>query len=186
MEEQNFKHTIWEYDSIIPPEICDHLIEKYKKYEMTMGIVGSETFDPTIRKVLATKIEKSDWVTSIFHYYGFDANFENFNYKITTVSNPQFLKYEPEMFYKVHSDVSKNKNTESFFRKLTVVLSLSDPLDYTGGEFVVYDGDLTKIKLNQKKGTINVFPSYLTHKVNPIKTGVRYSIVSWILGEPFS
>lgn len=49
--------------------------------------------------------------------------------------------------------------------------------DYEGGEFVMFED--TKIDL--KAGDIVVFPSnYLyPHQVNPVKSGVRYSFVSW-------
>lgn len=50
-----------------------------------------------------------------------------------------------------------------------------------------------KIKLQEitckqflPKGTVIVFPSFVWHKINPIKKGVRYSLVSWIIGYPFT
>jgi len=30
-----------------------------------------------------------------------------------------------------------------------------------------------------------VFPSFMWHRVNKVTKGVRYSLVSWILGYPF-
>ncbi len=49
--------------------------------------------------------------------------------------------------------------------------------DYEGGEFIMF-GDT---QINLKAGDIIVFPSnYLyPHQVNPVKSGVRYSFVSW-------
>ena len=29
------------------------------------------------------------------------------------------------------------------------------------------------------------FPSFLMHRVTPVKQGTRYSLVSWFLGPPF-
>lgn len=183
---ENIKYTVWEYDSVIPGEICDYIINKYSSQELNFALINNGGYDPEIRKVLSLIVERTDWVTSLFHYYGFDANYENFNYKISGVSNPQFLKYEPGMFYKVHSDVSKNRDSDSFYRKLTIVLNLSDSNDYEGGDLVVFSEGLSAKKLNRNRGTISVFSSYLSHKVNPIKSGIRYSMVSWIMGEPFS
>lgn len=180
------RYDLWEYHSAIPKEICEQLIKKYNCNELEHGIISNQKIDLNVRNVKTFTLEKTDWVTSIFHYYGFDANHENFHYRIQGISNVQFLKYEPGMFYKVHSDTSPERTSESFYRKLTIVLSLSEPSDYEGGDFFLYADGLNKIKLNQQQGSIHVFPSYLNHKINPIKKGVRYSMVSWILGEPFS
>jgi len=180
------KHTLWEYNSVIPKDICEQMIKKYDSNSLENGIISNYEVDLSIRNVKTLTLDKSEWITSIFQYYGFDANFENFQYRIEGVSNVQFLKYEPGMFYRVHCDTSPNRNSQSFYRKLTVVLDLSDPSDYEGGTFVIYGDALSPIKLNQQQGSVHVFPSYLNHKVNPIKKGVRYSMVSWILGEPFA
>ena len=37
----------------------------------------------------------------------------------------------------------------------------------------------------KSKGSIIVFPSHYFHKVEPVLTGTRYSLVSWYLGKPF-
>ena len=35
------------------------------------------------------------------------------------------------------------------------------------------------------KGSIVVFPSFVFHRVRPVITGTRYSLVCWNLGKPF-
>ena len=35
------------------------------------------------------------------------------------------------------------------------------------------------------KGSIIVFPSFVWHRVKPVRQGVRYSLVSWHVGDPF-
>jgi PKHD-type hydroxylase len=183
--QSTIKYSLWEYNSIIPPNICDDIVKKYDCDSLEYGVINKSDVDLNVRNVKTVGLQKSDWVTSIFHYYAFDANFENFKYRISGISNPQFLKYEPGMFYDVHCDTSRDSSSESFYRKLTIVLDLSDPSEYVGGDFVVYTEALKEAKLTQKKGSIHVFPSYLNHKVNMITEGTRYSMVAWALGEPF-
>jgi len=36
-----------------------------------------------------------------------------------------------------------------------------------------------------QKGNIIVFPSYCWHKVFPVTSGERYSLVGWYLGAPY-
>jgi predicted 2-oxoglutarate/Fe(II)-dependent dioxygenase YbiX len=58
---------------------------------------------------------------------------------------------------------------------LTVLGSLNN--DYTGGEFVMWEDEV----IDLPAGAIAVFPSNFMypHEVRPVKTGVRYSYVSW-------
>ena len=42
-----------------------------------------------------------------------------------------------------------------------------------------------KEKVNSKRGTVIVFPSYKLHRVKPVTEGTRYSLVTWFCGESF-
>ena len=59
---------------------------------------------------------------------------------------------------------------------LSVLGLLND--NYEGGEFIMFDD--TEIKF--EKGDVLVFPSLFlyTHKVEPVKSGTRYSYISWV------
>ena len=37
--------------------------------------------------------------------------------------------------------------------------------------------------MNQKQGTLVLFPSYTLHEVKPVTKGVRYSLVGWYEGN---
>ncbi|UDY33960.1 2OG-Fe(II) oxygenase [Dermatobacter hominis] len=64
-------------------------------------------------------------------------------------------------------------------RKLTYVVQLSDPEDYTGGDLVVIDGGHPASK---EQGVLTVFPSVLSHVVSPVIVGERYALVGWVHG----
>jgi len=46
-----------------------------------------------------------------------------------------------------------------------------------------------KIEINEKvqfeTGSAVLFPSYLLHRVSPVKQGFRESLVTWVTGPPF-
>ena len=77
--------------------------------------------------------------------------------------------------------------------KLSVTVTLSDPKDYKGGElefdFRNMDPDkkpsILKCKEILPKGSLVVFPSFVWHRVCPVKSGERNSLVIWNLGYPF-
>jgi hypothetical protein len=58
---------------------------------------------------------------------------------------------------------------------LSIVGLLNDNFD--GGEFVMWDDDVIKLKA----GDLMLFPSTFLypHQVKPVKSGIRYSYVSW-------
>lgn len=93
----------------------------------------------------------------------------------------QFTKYEsPAGKYELHID----KTYKSMVRKLSVVVQLSDPTDYEGGDLILkFSNEDTKVKREQ--GYLVAFPSYVLHGVQPVTSGTRYSLVGWITGPQF-
>ena len=66
-------------------------------------------------------------------------------------------------------------------RKISIVLQLSDPEEYEGGELEMFvSKDIQKIP--KKKGAAVLFPSYCMHRVTPVTKGERRSIVLWVSG----
>lgn len=63
-------------------------------------------------------------------------------------------------------------------RKLSAVLLLSDLSTFTGGEFEI--DRVTAPLLTQ--GSVIVFPSHARHRVLPVKSGLRNSLVLWAEG----
>ena len=69
-------------------------------------------------------------------------------------------------------------------RKLSCVMLLNDPSEYEGGDFEVMTNN-QPLKIEFIKGRLIVFPSYILHRVTPIKSGVRRTLVNWISGPHF-
>ena len=110
----------------------------------------------------------------------------------------QFTRYSKGQFYDWHCDswdlpYTQEGPTKGKIRKLSVTVSLSDPKDYVGGELEFdYRNKNPKEKTSLVKcteiaprGSVVVFPSFLWHRVCPVKRGTRYSLVMWNLGLPF-
>jgi PKHD-type hydroxylase len=69
-------------------------------------------------------------------------------------------------------------------RKLSLVLQLSDPAQYEGGNLqVMTSGEPTNVR--KQRGLIAAFPAYTLHQVTPVTQGTRQSLVAWISGAPF-
>lgn len=66
-------------------------------------------------------------------------------------------------------------------RKLSLVLQLSDPADYEGCALEIRAANSIEAA-PPAWGSVIAFPSYVLHRVTPILTGRRRSLVSWISG----
>jgi PKHD-type hydroxylase len=105
-----------------------------------------------------------------FDLYGF---VEDFQY---TVYNDNESGH-----YDWHTDASPKADLP---RKLSIVLQLSSPEDYDGGELMIRQSS-TEETVYKEKGLIAGFPSYVQHKVNPVTRGTRKTLVIWSAGPAF-
>ena len=60
---------------------------------------------------------------------------------------------------------------------------LSDPADFSGGDLAFDDAKKKNIKLTQGQGIF--FASFMRHRIEPVKKGIRQSLVMWFGGPPF-
>lgn len=81
--------------------------------------------------------------------------------------------------YDWHMDLGAGENSS---RKLSLSIQLSDPGDYSGGNLEFQNIDTPG---ERAIGTLIAFPSFLQHRVTPVLSGVRSSLVAWVHGRPF-
>ena len=64
---------------------------------------------------------------------------------------------------------------------------MTDPSQYTGGDLELMNIDLTDQHKDDIKmqGTIIAFPSFVKHRVSPVTSGIRNSLVTWLEGPPW-
>ena len=61
-------------------------------------------------------------------------------------------------------------------RKLSLVLELTDPSEYEGGQLQLNNGH--PMDTEQLRGRLFAFPSFMLHRVTPVTRGTRRSLVS--------
>ena len=85
----------------------------------------------------------------------------------------QFTEYKIGEYYHWHID-SGLTFPDRFY---STVIQLND--DYTGGELEVKEDNEVNT-LTRGIGNLYMFPSNYIHRVKPISTGIRYSLVNWV------
>ena len=210
----NLATYYWWFKSAIPPRICDDIVNYGLKHKDDMAITGGLGRNRNLQKQPLNKKEIKDlkkkrysnivwmndrWIYKEIQPYVHQANRAagwNFNWDYS--ESCQFTKYKPGQYYDWHCDswdgiYDQEGPTKGKIRKLSVTVSLSNEKDYEGGEleFDFRNTDPHK-KRNVRvckdilpKGSLVVFPSFVWHRVKPVKKGVRYSLVIWNLGYPF-
>lgn len=111
--------------------------------------------------------------------------------------NAEFFRYElfglAESFqYTVytgaeggHFDWHKDHgNAREEPRKISLSLQLSDQDAYQGCDLELHSGGRVQAA-PRNRGTLIAFPSYVLHRVTPIRAGVRKSLVVWAAGPEF-
>jgi len=81
--------------------------------------------------------------------------------------------------YKWHQDFGGKGS-----RKLSLVLQLSNPSEYEGGELQLLNTGQPKT-VPKERGLITVFPAWTLHQVTPVTKGARQTLVTWIYGPTF-
>jgi PKHD-type hydroxylase len=129
--------------------------------------------------------EKTQWLYDRIAYIARQLNAKSYHFDLWGfVEGFQFTSYNGEGdHYDQHVDCHLGSNGKPS-RKLSMVLQLSDPESYDGGELQIITG-VTPESVKRERGMVCVFPSFRLHKVTPVTRGVRYSLVVWVTGPSF-
>ena len=180
---------------IVSPQFSEEELQKIIDYCETKdthhGFVGNNTLDHQVRNSNISWISKnrdSEWFFERLIQIVSKVNYENFQFDLTGFDILQYTKYEKDQLYNWHQDIALGYPENNLHRKLSFSLILnSAEKDYSGGEFgIVNTGDIHKTEtIPLAKGQIIFFPSFVSHKVYPVNTGTRKSLVGWVIGPKF-
>lgn len=186
---QFYYDAIW-YHTKMPDQIVREIEKFVSDFELEPALVGNQkksTQDNKIRKNKISFFPATSWIASFCYYYIKRANIENFQYKLFDFYSSdclQYTVYQPGEYYNWHVDNVGPEDGAT--RKLSFSLQLSDPSDYDGGELQLLDTFGNKTYFAPKeKGSIIIFDSRVQHRVKKVKSGLRKSIVGWVMGPKF-
>tara|TARA_R100000149_G_scaffold62245_1_gene32205 strand:- start:525 stop:1163 length:639 start_codon:yes stop_codon:yes gene_type:complete len=210
----NFRNNYWAFQNVLPHHLCNSIIRYALTKQDQTALTGGTTNFKNLnqqrqRNLFKQRNSKIVWLNDPWIYRSImpfvaKANINagwNFQYDVS--EQCQFTKYGEGQFYDWHCDSfddpygeRNQKNVSDEFkgkiRKLSVTVSLSDPNSYRGGELEFsFSGSPNQRPVTEEcktilpKGSIVVFPSYVWHRVKPVLSGTRYSLVIWNCGNPF-
>jgi len=175
--------SLW-YETNLPSKIVDILQEDLVNYDskflpgVTYGGINLKQRDSK-----TSWIPGNHWICGLCYSYVLEANRSNFKYDITSFDHDQmqYTSYSPGEYYHWHLDGGISVESE-VQRKLSVILQLSDPDEYEGGEVQIMSEDGSLYVLPKTRGTLIVFDSRAKHRVRKVEDGERKSLVGWVVG----
>ena len=206
------KHNYWCFPKALSLRFCNEVKKFGLQHKNKLAVVGGLRKTTNFEKVPLTKKEIKilkkkrnsmvawvgrPWIYKELHPYVNLANKSaGWNFQWEQSETIQFTYYKKGQYYGWHRDGWESPYQYSLpeyngkIRKLSCIAVLSDSHEYTGGNLEFDFGNKDKPKITsckemRNKGSLIVFPSFLWHRVTPIKTGMRYSLVFWNLGRPF-
>lgn len=188
----------WQYwPGYLSETDCEKVIELAQQLPATVGQIGHGAgelvTDLSYRRSTIRWIPRADTrfltlfsrMELLFH----EANASAFGFALSIFRDVQFTEYAATNngTYAWHHDTTWASDSH-YMRKLSMVIQLSNPADYTGGELQLATeecGAVPDAEVLRQRGTVLVFPSFLRHCVTPVKSGIRYSLVTWYEGPCF-
>ena len=174
------------FESHLSDGFCENLIKTYsqelinKEPPFIGGNNGGQgEINKSIRDTERVILPQNVGIGATLTSTGLNANYYWWQYDITHANQTELLIYKPDGHYNAHVDTF-HQHGEA--RKLTALAFLND--DYEGGKFFL-NANGTPYYPPQKKGTVLIFPSYMVHGVEPVTKGIRYSVVTWLVGPYF-
>ena len=198
----NLTNYYWYFKSAIPERICDDIVKYGHQMQDQMAVTGGYGDVKKLNSKQTKDLKKkrnSDivwmndrWVYKEIQPYVHQANASagwNFNWDYS--ESCQFTKYvgSKKQHYDWHTDSGPRKNENGKIRKLSMTVALVDGSEYEGGDFEVNLNEPKQeavhvIKPARLKGSVTIFPSFVWHRVTPVTSGTRYSLVNWHQGWP--
>jgi predicted 2-oxoglutarate/Fe(II)-dependent dioxygenase YbiX len=114
---------------------------------------------------------------------------KHFGIRLNDCELPRFLVYKKGDFFARHRDTNRDGDFSDAIRKrlVSIIVLLNGEDMYSGGALTFYDlipdPRLKSLgfPLQSEEGLLVAFSSKTLHEVQPVTSGIRYSIVTWFL-----
>ena len=176
--------------------VCDAIIAAGDRVTQVPAAVGSSGdggghVEPRTRRTTVGFLAADHWVNGVVMHYARLANNATWRLDIIDSYGVQYGTYRRGDFFDWHKDEYDMPHGDlapphliGLNRKLSLVINLTDPKRYRGGDLLLKDvmGNVVAVPGLRTRGSVIVFPSSVLHIASPVTRGVRQSLVAWILG----
>ena len=171
------------FDKVFSQEDLQYIDNLQNLYNFELGTTvgaGDEVRKSKIKWI--TYDENSDWLYERIKDMVIEAN-GIWEFDIhSIIDNIQYTEYYGGGgHYGWHMDIGPAPINH---RKISITIQLSNPDEYVGGDLELWTG-VGQLSAPRSQGCAVLFPSYMLHRVTPVESGVRKSLVLWIGGGTY-
>lgn len=159
-------------------------------------LVKGVTTDGNEDKVRKSKVKffnadpTNQWIFDRFNNIITSINDKFYGFNLYGYDQFQYTVYKDDGRYDWHMDTVMGNELKGLehrgTRKLSIVMLLNDSSEFTGGEFEINSStESNPLTIEMARGRIVAFPSFMIHRVKPVLSGVRKSLVIWVEGPKF-
>ena len=176
------EHWAW-FDHVFSADECAHIVGMFRENVDEAGIFSGLKKDVRRSNVkFFHPHHETNWIFERLANVVNSANSQFFGFDLVSMSEGiQFTEYAGAgAHYTWHVD----KGLRYAPRKLSLTVQISDSSDYEGGNLEIWY-DTEPLQMTRDQGSCLLFPSTMLHRVTPVTSGTRYSLVAWVTGPPF-
>jgi predicted 2-oxoglutarate/Fe(II)-dependent dioxygenase YbiX len=129
---------------------------------------SNQVFYPYYEKFPFLLEKMSKLLNQYIFVKGFDLDFKK--------SQFQFTQYYPGGHFDWHKDTGKK--VTDYDRYCSLVIQLND--EYDEGNLQIKDNQNETLTIEKGTGNLILFLSNIEHRVVPVKSGIRYTLVNWV------
>lgn len=198
-------NSFWCAKSVLSVDACDRIVRLGDERNKRESKIPDEDPDRKIRRSMNAWLnrgrsnKKYDWIYDQLTRHVLRINNRLWQWNLHRFEPFQYTVYSSDDHYTWHADQKRTVHDRhspwaGLTRKVTVVVQLSDPCEYEGGQFEIEvlnagpgdeDKRIARPDQLRYKGAAIVFPSFLYHRVTNVTSGTRKSLVGWCLGPAF-
>ena len=183
--QENFKQKILTavtVEDALTPDQCDMIRQDAEIIGMKRAPVLAKdgrnvvSLNRTCSSCWIPKALHHNWIYNYVWALAQETNDKHYQFAISDLQQLQILRYKPMQWFKWHFDTY-----DGSYRKLTMVINLSDPSTYLGGGLQV-EADWENGDKSSVQGAASFFPSWIKHRARAPLFGERWVLVAWITG----
>ena len=173
------------FNNVLDESYIEKLLTFLKKNNLNPN---SDSADGTINDELNRFCCKLPYHDITFNIYKnilecvIESNKKNYNLDLSYFEHVDYCEYYKSITgLEWHIDIGPKSSNK---RKLSFILFLNDANEYEGGNLEIWN-DPDHYQIPNTKGGLVVFPSFLLHRLTPIKKGTRKVIIGHVSGTPY-
>ena len=184
--EQNSFTFIDDFFSAEDCEMIQQLVEA--DHELEAAVTRNQKISPDIRVSQVAWISMQDPHSKLYEKITgsvIAANQRFWHFNLSGIETIQYTVYDSSIStksrYDWHQDDGFSTTWNNSIRKLSFVCLLTDPDEFEGGDLEIMVADRAEA-LPQAQGKMLFFPSPTLHRVTPVTSGIRKTLVGWVRG----